>query len=407
MSAVSHPTAADLLLDALVELAAGDLRVAVPLVGRAIEALRDGGQRRWLALASFAAIEIWDDEGLHDIRSQLRLSQPVVTGDGAMLELDQMSELDDILAGRFWTVTAPLRGLQLGRDVPPEAQIAPQVTPGELLALAWCGQSTVTRASADACMREAFARGQGLYVALAHHATAILEIGLGRYEAALTAAKEACEEPGLYVITSTLPDLVEAAVRSGARDAAVSAVGRLAERARPCGRDWGLGILARSRALLEDGSKAETLYEESIDRLRRSRAAPQLARAHLLYGEWLRRERRRREAREQLTTARDMFVFMGAQAFAERARTELAATGERASRRLADGPVEELTNQEARIAELVREGASNAEIATKLYISPRTVEYHLHKVFRKLGVSSRTQLALVVVEAGDPGAPPD
>jgi DNA-binding CsgD family transcriptional regulator len=254
-------------------------------------------------------------------------------------------------------------------------------------------------------MREAFARQLGLYVAVAHHAIAVLEIGLGRYEAALTAAREVGDEPALFVVTSTLPELIEAAVRTGERGLAVSAVGRLAERARPSGTDWALGTLARSRALLEEGSRAEKLYRKAIEHLRRSRAAPQLARSHLVYGEWLRRERRRREAREQLRTARDMFIFMGAQAFAERARIELTATGEQPRRRVTEASPDTLTAQEARIAQLVGSGASNAEVAAQLYLSPRTVEYHLHKIFRRLGVSSRTQLARALLELQDTETP--
>jgi DNA-binding CsgD family transcriptional regulator len=195
-------------------------------------------------------------------------------------------------------------------------------------------------------------------------------------------------------------------VRAGEREVAVAAVGQLSERARASGTQWALGTLARSRALLEERGRAEELYREAIERLRRSRAAPQLARAHLVYGEWLRRERRRREAREQLRTARDMFIFMGAQAFAERARGELTATGEHARRRV-EAPAELLTEQEARIARLVCEGATNAAIAAQLFISPRTVEYHLHKAFRKLDVSSRTQLARLLLESDghDDGEP--
>jgi DNA-binding CsgD family transcriptional regulator len=206
----------------------------------------------------------------------------------------------------------------------------------------------------------------------------------------------------LGVATTALPELIEAAVRSGERELAVTAVGRLSERANASGTHWALGTLARSRALLEAGGRAEELYREAIERLRRSRAAPQLARAHLVYGEWLRRERRRREAREQLRTARDMFVFIGAQAFAERARGELTATGEHARRR-SEAPEDLLTEQEARIARLVCEGATNAAIAAQLFISTRTVEYHLHKAFRKLGVSSRTQLARVMLESDEAG----
>ena len=246
-------------------------------------------------------------------------------------------------------------------------------------------------------MRDAFARELGLHVAFGHLAVAILELGLGAYEAALSAARAAHEEPGLCVATSALPELIEAAVRSGERELAVTAVGQLSERANASGTHWALGTLARSRALLEAGGRADELYREAIERLRRSRAAPQLARAHLVYGEWLRRERRRREAREQLRTARDMFVFMGAQAFAERARVELTATGEHAPPR-AGKAAASLTAQELQIALLARDGASNADIAARLYISPRTVEYHLHKVFRKLDVSSRTQLARVLPE---------
>jgi DNA-binding CsgD family transcriptional regulator len=268
-----------------------------------------------------------------------------------------------------------------------------------LIASAWRGRSTEAQDLAEACMREAFAQQLGLHVAVAHYAIAVLEIGLGRYEAALTAAREVGEEPALFVVTSTLPELIEAAVRTGERELAAAAVGRLSERTRPSGTDWALGLLARSRALLEEGTRAEKLYRKAIEHLRRSRAAPQLARAHLVYGEWLRRERRRREAREQLRTARDMFIFMGAQAFAERARVELTATGEHTRRRVGEAAADALTGQEARIAHLVSDGASNAEIAAQLYISPRTVEYHLHKVFRKLGVSSRTQLARALLES--------
>jgi DNA-binding CsgD family transcriptional regulator len=254
-------------------------------------------------------------------------------------------------------------------------------------------------------MREAFARELGLSAAVAHFAIALLELGLGRYEAALTAARTVCAESRLFVVTSALPDLIEAAVRAGEREAAVAAVAQLSERAVPSGTDWALGCLARSRALVEEGAEAETLYREAIEHLRRSRAAPQLARAHLVYGEWLRRERRRREAREQLRTARDMFIFMGAQAFAERARVELTATGEHARRPAADDPAELLTAQEAQIARLVSDGATNAAIAAQLFISPRTVEYHLHKTFRKLGVRSRTQLARLMLASDDPEAP--
>ena len=189
-----------------------------------------------------------------------------------------------------------------------------------------------------------------------------------------------------------LPELVEAAARCGETELAEAALGRLAERALASGTPLALGLLARSRALLAGDADAQQLYEEAIEHLGQCRSVPQLARAHLVYGEWLRRQRRRRDAREQLRTAHEMFVSMGAEAFAERARVELLATGERARQRSAPA-AEELTPQEAQIARLVSQGDSNRDIAAQLFLSPSTVDYHLRKVFRKTGVTSRTQLA--------------
>jgi DNA-binding CsgD family transcriptional regulator len=308
-----------------------------------------------------------------------------------------LGDVDVVVAGRFGLATTSAADV---RDARP-------ISPADVIASAWRGRPEETRDLAEACMRDAFAGERGLHVAFAHFAIAVLDVGLGRYEAALTAARAACDEAGLFVLTPALPELIEAAVRAGERQVGVAAVARLSERAGGSATNWALGMLARSRALLEDGAPAEELYREAIDRLRASRAAPQLARAHLLYGEWLRRERRRREAREQLRTARDMFIFMGAHAFANRARDELIATGEHARRRLVDAPADLLTAQEARIAGLVCEGATNAAIGAQLFISPRTVEYHLHKVFRKLGVSSRTQLARLMLESDTPAEAQD
>ncbi|MDQ1457191.1 MAG: hypothetical protein QOH28_2811, partial [Actinomycetota bacterium] len=190
-------------------------------------------------------------------------------------------------------------------------------------------------------------------------------------------------------------ELVEAAARSGEYEIATSAVKRLSERTQLSGTDWGLGIEARARALVSDGSVAEQLYREAIDRLRRCRAAAHVARAHLLYGEWLRRQRRRIDAREELRTAHDMFSRMGAEAFAARAARELLATGERARKRAVD-TVAHLTAREAQVAELARNGHSNPEIGKRLFISARTVEYHLRKVFTKLEIRSRIELEHVL-----------
>jgi DNA-binding CsgD family transcriptional regulator len=194
-----------------------------------------------------------------------------------------------------------------------------------------------------------------------------------------------------------LPNLVEAAVRSGNEGVALQALNRLIERARVSGTPVAFGFVARSRALLADDGEAESLYNESIDQLGQSSTKPELARSHLLFGEWLRRQGRRRDARDQLRTAYDMFASMGIEAFAERTRVELLATGERARKRTVATQVQ-LTPQERQIARLVRDGARNQEIAAQLFISPSTVQYHLVKVFRKLGVTSRTQLARVLAD---------
>jgi DNA-binding CsgD family transcriptional regulator len=196
-----------------------------------------------------------------------------------------------------------------------------------------------------------------------------------------------------------LPELVEAAVRRGEAELARDALERLAESTQPSGTDFGLGIEARSRALLSDGAAADGLYREAIDRLGRTRLRPELARAHLLYGEWLRRENRRVDVREQLRIAHDLFAAIGMEAFAERARIELLATGETARKRTVETS-DALTAQEAVIARLARDGLSNPEIGTRLFISARTVQYHLGKVFTKLDISSRAQLDRVL--PGDP-----
>jgi len=216
--------------------------------------------------------------------------------------------------------------------------------------------------------------------------------GLGRYEEALAAAVEASEDtPELFIATWALSELVEAATRTENAGLARGALTRLDAQTEESDADWALGIRARSRALVSEREAAESLYREAVDRLGRTQLRPELARAHLLYGEWLRREGRRADARAQLRTAHDMLGAIGMEGFAERARRELLATGEKVRRRTADTR-DQLTAQEAQIARLARDGLSNPEIGARLYISPRTVEWHLHKVFTKLGVTSRKQL---------------
>ena len=228
---------------------------------------------------------------------------------------------------------------------------------------------------------------------------------LGRYEEALAAAQRGSEDcPAVQFADWALVELVEAAVRSAVPERAAGAVQRLSGIARTCGTDWVLGAEARSRALVSDGEAAEHLYREAIDRFGRTRLCVELGRAHLVYGEWLRRQRRRRDARDQLGRAHEIFDSIGAAAFAERARTELRATGGHARPRTIQAP-DSLTAQEALIARLAGEGASNPQIAAQLFISPATVAYHLHKVFTKLGISSRSQLA-PALPAQDGAAPP-
>ena len=242
-------------------------------------------------------------------------------------------------------------------------------------------------------MAKASAAGRGLGIQYCQWVSAILYNALGRYEAALTAARRASDEaPELWVSGWALPELIEAAARTGKTRLAGEALERLAEAASVGDSDWGLGILARSRALLVDGEPAEQCYREAVERLSHTRLRPELARAHLLYGEWLRRENRRLDAREQLRIAHNLFINIGMQAFAERARTELHATGEHVRAHTVQTR-DDLTAQERQIAELARDGLSNPEIGARLFLSPRTVEWHLRHVFTKLAIRSRRELA--------------
>ena len=261
-----------------------------------------------------------------------------------------------------------------------------------LLALAaWRGDDGPATSVIEQCRRDATTRGDGRALGLIGHVTAVLNNGLGRYDVALAGAEEACAHEDLGFYGWSLVELIEAAARTGAFEKASDALQELEERARAAGTNWGLGMLDRSKALLSDGDAADALYRESIERLERCRIVVHAARAHLVYGEWLRRENRRVDAREQLRTAFTMFSDIGAHAFAERARRELVATGETVRKRSSDS-ANTLTAQEAQVAWLAAEGRTNPEIAGRLFISPRTAEYHLRKVFGKLGISSRREL---------------
>jgi DNA-binding CsgD family transcriptional regulator len=318
-------------------------------------------------------------------------------------EVGALSELPLALTTRIYTHL--LAGeLNTAACLTDEVRAATEATGRDLtrygaLGLAACrGHEAEATAIVEADRKGLELRGEGIGMTVTAWATALLYNGLGRYERALAAAQEATAYPhDMGTAYWALGELVEAAARTGIGEAAADAHQRLRALTHPSGTDWALGFEARVHALVSEGEAAESLYRDAIDRLRRTRIRLDLARAHLLYGEWLRRENRRVDARAQLRTAHEMFSSMGADGFADRARRELLATGERVRRRTVETRGE-LTAQEAQIARLARDGLSNPEIGTRLFLSPRTVQYHLRKVFTKLGVSSRNQLEHVLTD---------
>ncbi len=274
-----------------------------------------------------------------------------------------------------------------------DAMDVPMPSYGPLFLSGWRGNETALAEVSRAAVAENTGRGEGAGLAFADYAHAVLYNGLGRYEEALAAATsiDAFEAEGFVIYTAGLVELIEAAARSGAPNRATDALERLSEATSATGTDWGAGVRARSQALLSTKGAAEDHYRDAIDRLAPTRIRPQLARAHLVYGEWLRRQNRRVEARDQLRVAYEMLSGMGVGAFAERARRELRATGETVRRRSVEA-LTELTAQEAHIAELAVAGHTNLEIGAQLFISARTVEWHLRNVFTKLGLASRRDL---------------
>ena len=392
----TQTTAADVLLDAFATLVDEGSAAAAPVLRRGVGLAGESGDLRAIGPAFQAAFELWDDEALHTL-AQRRVD--LARGSGAFVALpNALNQLGayEVLVGRFDAAEACFEEADEISAATGYAGILGKTGVGPLILAAWRGEDARTRALAEVCSRDGTARGFGTFVGFAQSALGVLELGLGRYHEAMIAVQDAGLDQ--ILVTRTLPDLVEAAVRCGEEQLATQAAGELAESTTASGTDWAIGVLARSQALLVAGREAEGLYREAIGRLQRSRARTQLARARLVYGEWLRRERRRRDAREELRAASQLFESMGALAFADRAQSELAATGERVHRRTPE-TLELLTPQERRIATLVSEGAPNAEVAAQLFISSRTVEYHLAKIFRKLRISSRSELARSLLEA--------
>ncbi len=387
------PRATDLLLDGLAALITDGHRAGTPMLSRAVRAFRDEGvpaqeALRWLPFACQMSCAAWDDESWQALSARLiELARQA----GALMALPDA--LHDGMALRLATgETAMATAMAHEAKTVADATDNPRRPYGALLVAAWRGQEAeVSRLKAGG-PADSPAGGDGQRLAAAAWATAVLNNGLSRYDEALTAAELASADP--YELgrgTWALAELIEAASRTGAVERASDALQRLTEVTSAAATDWALGIQARSRALLSGDEDAERLYLEAIDRLGRTRIRAGLARAYLLYGEWLRRQGRRRDARENLRTAYQMLNAMGIAGFAERARRELIATGETARKRTIE-TVNELTAQEVQIAGLARDGHSNTEISSQLFISPRTVEWHLGKVFAKLGISSRKEL---------------
>jgi DNA-binding CsgD family transcriptional regulator len=396
----------DLLLDGLALIFTKGRATAQPTVQLAVKAFAESKASaeemvRWGWMATAAAVWLWDyDRCLAIATSEVQLARELGALEVLVVGVNVMGQATS-LGGDFGRSAL----LVAEADAVTEATRT-QVAPYTGLVLAgFRGREEEASPLIDATIREATAGGQGTAVQYAHWANAVLMNGLGRYEEALAAATKASDDtPELFVAMWSLAELIEAACRTGNEELAADALVRLGEHTRGCDSDWGLGIEARCRALLADGEPAERLYAEAIDRLGRTELRPDLARAQLLYGECLRREGRRSDARKQLRAAHEAFVTMGADAFAERARHELLATGEKVRTRR-DDTRDELTPQEEQIARLARDGLTNPEIAAQLFLSPRTVEWHLRKVFAKLEIRSRKQLRTALPEGAGTAVP--
>ncbi len=389
-------TPGDLLLDAFVALTE-DYASAVPLCRRALETLRAtagsvGDNLRWLWQGCVLALELWDDETAFRLSAR-HLDMARQTGALTELPLALGSRTPIVVFCGELTDAGAL--VEEARSVYEAAGIT-EAPYGALVTAAWRGRAPEATELIEVVVREATSRGEGVGVAISEYARAVLCNGTERFDEALSAARGACADPEEMVAHNWgLPELVEAASRTGRTDSAAEALEELSAKAHAAGSDWGLGIEARSRALLSGDDAAEGWFRLAVEHLARARVRGELARAHLLYGEWLQHVDRRLDARTELGHAHRLFTTMGSEAFADRAAHALRGTGA-SVRAHGARPENDLTPQEAHIARLAHEGMSNPEIGAQLFLSARTVEWHLRKVFAKLGIASRRDLRKVL-----------
>jgi DNA-binding CsgD family transcriptional regulator len=388
------PRSIDLLLDGMALKVTDGLAAAAPVLRQASAAFLSAGtpveeRLQWSWLAGAAPLSLWDFDSYHAIiDGAARLAR-----DGGALEHLPISlHALSIIArwtGDFRTAAALITEADLIAEAT-GARMAPLASMTLAASRGWESEAVPL---IEATIAAATAAGQGIAATFAYWGTSILRNGQGRYADAVSAAEHASYDmPQALTSVLALPELVEAAARTGNTQLAAGAMDQLAATTQPGGTDWGLGLEARCRALISEGQAADDLYREAIDRLGRTRLRPDLARAHLLYGEWLRTENRRADAREQLRTAHDQLSAIGMEAFAERVRRELQAAGETTVRRKTTQAVSTLTPQEGQIARLAADGLSNPQIGAQLFLSARTVEFHLHKVYAKLDIGSRREL---------------
>jgi DNA-binding CsgD family transcriptional regulator len=408
-----RPRPIDLLLDGFALLTTDGRAAAAPVLREAAKGLVDlpvEDVLKWGWVATGASAALWDDVGMRAIYGR---QVQLIRDAGALAALP--IHLSVLAMTTTWT--GDLEGsaaIIAEGDSAASATGVPIAPYPQLRLVALQGREAEAAALIAGTIAMAAASGQEMGVISAHWAAAVLYNGLGRYEEAMEAAQATSNSFEPWIASWALPELVEAAARSGAAPLARAAYEQLLETTRSCDTDFALGVEARARALVSDDLAAEDHYREAIARLGRTALRPELARAHLLYGEWLRRLGRRVDAREQLHAAHELFVEIGMEAFAERARRELLATGEKVRKRSVD-TIDELTPQELQIAKLARDGLSNPEISARLFLSPRTIEWHLRKVFSKLGIASRKELrstlpgtsrtAVNVSSASDPRGP--